>query len=333
MLVRQNAPVIGASVTPYLKPGSWQTSLAYRGLRSMEHFSGVQRQYERDTLGNNVVNRQQIFDLGLTYGLTPRCSASLGVPLVRASWSIPLPARPVPGPRGEQNAEGLGDVGLTGRCWIGSPSPERRGNVSIGLGVKAPTGEDDYRDVYPDLQGRRTRTKEVDMSIQPGDGGWGGLFELAAFRKIGRAAVFASGLYLANPRDTNVTPSIVSGLGLGSNPAFADRIVNSVPDQFAASAGAAFPLGPDGLSGSVALRIEGLPRYDLIGGSHGFRRPGYETFLEPRVTFSRNGHGVSLGVPVGIVRNRQNNPYSGLPGDATFPDYIVLLAYSRRFGA
>ena len=32
------------------------------------------------------------------------------------------------------------------------------------------------------------------------------------------------------------------------------------------------------------------------------------------------------------MRNRRPNPYTGNPGDATFPDYIVLAGYSYRFG-
>ena len=47
--------------------------------------------------------------------------------------------------------------------------------------------------------------------------------------------------------------------------------------------------------------------------------------------YSRGGTTLSLNVPIGFYRNRQPNPYSGREGDATFPDYILLMGVSRRF--
>ena len=38
----------------------------------------------------------------------------------------------------------------------------------------------------------------------------------------------------------------------------------------------------------------------------------------------------SIYVPRGLVRNRRPNPYTGAPGDATFPDYVVILGYAYR---
>lgn len=91
------------------------------------------------------------------------------------------------------------------------------------------------------------------------------------------------------------------------------------------------PVGQTGLSVSLAYRVEGLPRYDLIGDSHGWRRPGYEMFVEPGLTVSKGGSTWSLHVPIGFHRNRETNPYSGREGDATFPDFILLTGISHRF--
>ncbi len=41
--------------------------------------------------------------------------------------------------------------------------------------------------------------------------------------------------------------------------------------------------------------------------------------------------GWSIYLPIGLVRNRRPNPYTGAAGDATFPDYVVLVGYSYRF--
>src|SRR6185369_17638331 len=96
-------------------------------------------------------------------------------------------------------------------------------------------------------------------------------------------------------------------------------------------AGASMGLGR-GLAGSIAWRTEGMPRYDLIGRSDGFRRPGLEMFIEPGVSYSIGRSTWSFNVPIGIYRNRKPDAYTGLLGDATFPKAIVLASYSMRFG-
>jgi hypothetical protein len=139
--------------------------------------------------------------------------------------------------------------------------------------------------------------------------------------------LFGSGSYLINPRDTNGTPSIVAGLGFS----IPGLDVNSVPDQYLVRAGVSFPLLKQRLSASVAFRMEGVPRYDLIGDSHGWRRPGYETFAEPGLTYNFGTSSISVYVPIGLVRNREPNPYTGAAGDATFPSATFLAGYSYRF--
>jgi hypothetical protein len=331
VLIRQTAPVFGAASRLVPEKGDWHLSVSYRGLESDDHYSGTEHQRVRDRERTFVVNTQQALDIGLSYTATERLSFSLGVPLVRASWAVPTPIRPVPGPREKQEASGLGDVSLTGRYWVFAP--ERRHNVSLGLGVKAPTGEYDVTQEYANIDGTNRAVKAVDQSVQLGDGGWGILFDVQAFKQYSKATLFASGTYLSNPRDTNGTPSILVGLGVGNNPAFAQEgiLVNSVPDQFLVRMGAVVPIGKTGLGASLAYRIEGLPRYDLIGDSHGWRRPGHEMFIEPGIAYSKGSSTWSLNVPIGFYRNREPNPYSGREGDATFPAYILLTGVSYRF--
>ena len=331
MLIRQTAPVFGAADRLVPVKGEWQATLSYRGLDSDVHYSGTEHQRYRERQGNNVINTQQALDFGVSYTASERLGFTLGVPVVKASWSIPTPTAPVPGPRAKQEASGLGDVSLTGHYWLFAP--ESRHNVSLGLGVKAPTGDSNVTQRYPNIDGTNSAVKAVDQSIQPGDGGWGILVDVQAFRQFNKVTLFGSGTYLANPRDTNRTPSIIVGLGLGNNPAFIGEgvLVNSVPDQFLGRLGAVMPVGTTGLGLSLAYRIEGVPRYDLIGESHGFRRPGHEMFAEPGLSYSRGGSTWSLNVPIGFYRNRQPNPYTGRAGDATFPRYIVLTGISHRF--
>jgi hypothetical protein len=325
--------VLGAQRDPYLQPREGQFFINYRSLRSDRHFSGTIEQVEREELGNFVVNKQQILDLGATYQLNRQFNITLGIPiLVYGSWSIPLPINP-PGTRQVQSAEGLGDIILTGRYWLLDCNRYQRGNVALGLGVKFPTGNSNARDKFPDITGGNPQVKPVDQSIQPGDGGWGVLLDIQGFRQVGSATFFASGSYLLNPRDTNGTPSIISNL-FGGNvpPQFADFRFNSVPDQYIARAGVAVPVPKvKGLSVSLAARIEGVPPSDVFGDSNGFRRPGYSIFVEPGLIYSSGRHTWSLSAPVATHRNRQANA-NGFEGDATFADYFFLAGYSYRFG-
>jgi hypothetical protein len=330
VLIRQTAPVFGAASRLVPAKGEWQVSLSYRQLKSDTHYNGDERQRLRERQATYVINTQQALDIGVSYAASERLSFSLGIPVVKASWAVPTPIRPLPGPRAKQEASGLGDISLTGRYW--AFAPESRHNVSLGLGIKAPTGEYDATQVYPNIDGTNAAVKAVDQSVQPGDGGWGILLDVQAFRQFRKATLFASGTYLANPRDTNGTPSIIVGLGAAS-PALAQEgvLVNSVPDQYLVRLGAVTPLGKTGFGASLAYRVEGLPRYDLIGDSHGWRRPGYEMFVEPGLVYSKGGSTWSLNAPIGFYRNRRPNPYSGRAGDATFPDFIVLTGLSYRF--
>jgi len=307
-----------------------QVSLSARGLHSDNHYNGTIPQRQRQEAGTYVVNEQHIYDLSISYALTQRLQLNLGIPWIDSSWSIPTPIT-TPGPRAEQNGRGIGDISISGRYWMLDPHRHSKGNFSLGLGCKLPTGESAQKDSYPDLlTGANDTSKVVDQSVQPGDGGWGISFELQGYRQWKYASWYGYANYLANPRDRNDADSIIVGLGFGAT-ADPDLLKNSVPDSYLVRTGVSFPLHA-GLSGSLGFRVEGLPRYDLIGDSHGWRRPGYESFFEPGIVFSHGASTFALHVPIAMVRNRQVNPYTGFPGDATFPDVIILAGYSYRFG-
>jgi len=324
--------VFGASGKVLPDKGELRIDLSMRGLHSDDHYNGIEYQSQRKEQGTYVVNEQRIVDLTATYSLTRRMSLSASIPYVDASWSIPSPVRP-PGERQEQNASGIGDVVLSGRYWVMNPDKHPSANVSVGVGCKVPTGDYDQTDVYPDFStGLNASSRVVDQSIQPGDGGWGITLEGQGFRRWKHVTLYGSGNYLINPRDTNGAASIIVGSG-GSrvnDPNYANILVNSVPDSYLLRVGAAFPI-KGGFSASAGFRMEGLPRFDLIGDSNGWRRPGYETFFEPGIVYSHGNSSWSLNVPIAITRNRQVAAYSGFPGDATFPDLIVLAGYSYRF--
>ena len=336
MLIRNNAPVFGANASPYNQPGEWQISLSTRNLVSNDHYRNGEEQLQRQELQNFVTNRQNLVDVNVSRAITERLTLSVGVPYVNSSWASRDPRSPLPGPRleVEQNGRGLGDISVSGRYWLFDTRTHLTWNVSAGAGLKIPTGNSEEQDFYVDSRGENPQMRYVDQSVQPGDGGWGITLEGAGFKRIKRVMLFGSGSYLMNPKNISDTPSLTLArlaAGASPNPAQFDRLYNSVPDQYVARLGGTVALFK-GLAGSLAWRIEGLPRYDLVGDSNGFRRPGKAMFIEPGVSYSRGNHTFSFNVPIGYYYHRYPDPNTGLEGDATFPRHVFLTSYSIKLG-
>jgi hypothetical protein len=335
VLIRNNAPVFGANRQPYQEAGEWQISLASRNLVSNDHYSGTVEQVQRQTLQNYVTNRQNLIDLGISHAVTNRLAVTFAMPFVNSSWASRDPAYPLPAERREiaQNGKGIGDISLSSRYWLFDTATHLSWNIAAGAGVKLPTGNSRAQDTFPGRTDTSNVLRYVDQSVQPGDGGFGLMLEAHGFRSMNRVFIFGSGSYLANPRDTNNTPSILTVLGISTAPGTvnAGLGINSVPDQYMTRVGTSVGIW-GGIGASVAWRMEGLRRYDLFGASHGWRRPGTEMFIEPGISYSRGGHTVTFNVPFGYYYNRRPNPYSGNAGDATFPRQVFLSSYSWRFG-
>jgi hypothetical protein len=326
--------VFGANSHPYQQPGDWQVSLSARNLISDDHYNGTVEQVQRQTLQNYVTNKQNLVDLSISRVLTKRLSLTVGLPFVNSSWASRDPAFPLPAARRvvAQNGRGIGDLSVTGRYWIFNPDTHLAWNVAAGGGLKMPTGNSRFQDRFPGRTDTTNSLRYVDQSVQPGDGGWGVMTDAQAFWLVKRVMLFGTGSYLVNPRDTNDTPSIIAVLGLPLDTGqFAGLGVNSVPDQYLARIGGTVAVWK-GFSASLSWRMEGLKRYDLFGGSHGWRRPGTEMFIEPGVNYASGRHTVSFNVPLGYYYNRRANPYTGNAGDATFPREIFLSSYSVRLG-
>jgi len=326
ILLRQTAPMFGTTGPIDEEVGSWTITFTGRSSVANTHYSGTVRQVQREIDQTFVVNRQHSMTMTIGHQLTPRISVNAGVPFVEASWGIPSPRSGGPSTRANENANGIGDITTLARFAILNPSTSSRSwNVMIGGGVKLPTGDNEATDIYPDNTGRNNLERYVDISVQPGDGGWGLIMDLQGYKSMGRVTAFGSGTWLANPRDTGgPSRSNPAGTTTPSN-------VNTVSDQFVFRSGASVAVNRH-ITAFVAWRAEGVPRYDMMGASHGFRRPGVEMYWEPGVTFTSGRHSVSFNLPVGYYFNRFPNPYTGSAGDSTFPKEVAIATYSMRFG-
>jgi len=316
--------MFGTTGTLDSEPGTWNITFTGRNSTADHHYNGTVYQVQRQLEQTYVVNQQDSLTTTVSYQLTPRVSLNAGIPFVDASWGIPSPRSGGPAARANENAHGLGDITTLARFAVISPRSGRSWNVLVGGGVKFPTGNNHATDVFPDGNGNNNLERHVDISVLPGDGGWGLIMDLQGYKAMARFTAFGSGTWLANPRDTGAATR-------GTLATVTPTAYNTVSDQFVFRTGTSVAI-TEHTAATIAWRMEGVPRYDVIGDSHGFRRPGVEMYWEPGVTFTAGRHSVSFNLPVGYYYNRFRNPYTGAPGDSTFPEYVSIATYSMRFG-
>jgi hypothetical protein len=312
----------------------WDLNFNTRYFKSYKHFVGTIEQEQRVEEGTNVINHSFEMDITATKTLNSRWSLGFLLPIMDFSRSSLYEHDGKT--RHSTHSFGIGDTRIAAYRWMFDPLKAHRGNVQLGLGVKLPTGNPNYQDYFykkPDS----LVLGPVDQSIQPGDGGTGITGELNAFYNFShKVGVYANGFYLMNPREVNATSTARGGTPSATAKKY-NTDVMSVPDLYMARGGAAVMVNAFTFSGG--LRIEGLPSSDLVGGSRGFRRPGYIISGEPSITYATKKVSLNLSVPVAIWRNRtQSNADKRqsadtgkhVQGDAAFADYLVSFGVNVR---
>ena len=316
-----------------VKTEGWSFSASNRYFESFRHFAGSTEQKQRYTQGTEVINKSYTLDLSATRIFSRRWSVSLNVPVVMNSRSSLYEHSD--GLRHSTGDGGIGDVRVTGYRWLLDPKKSKNFNLQGGLGVKLPTGNYKAQDYFYTATNGVKIQGPVDQSIQLGDGGLGMITELNGFYNLNRkVSLYTNLYYLINPRETNgvstargKTPSAAT-VSYGSD-------VMSVPDQYMARLGANLSISKFTLGAGV--RIDGVPVKDAIGGSNGFRRPGYIVSADPSISYRTKKITAFLNVPVALERNRlqsvpdkirTNLTKSYYVGDAAFADYVVNLGVS-----
>jgi len=338
-----------ASNSILLGKGQWQFGANYRYFRSFRHFKSDTEQKERVENHTEVINLAHSIDLGLTYGISNRLTISANLPLIsydRSSLYEHYGNSTATNPeqkRFHTDAQGIGDARIAAAYWLIDPVKNTKHNFSVGLGVKLPTGNENVQDEFHRRKstdgGDSTITKAVDQSIQLGDGGVGISLEIQGFASLFQnGSLYFNGFYMANPRETNNAVNRV----ITANSTEVDKITqfHSVADQFVARVGMNYSIRNIGIG--LGLRTEGVPAKDLVGGSDGFRRPGFIVSAEPGVSWQRGKFAFSVNVPYALYRKRTRsvadiaggNDQYGIPrnGDAAFADYSVNLGLAYRFG-
>lgn len=321
----------------------WQFSTSERYFKSFRHFSGTNENKDRLVQGTEVINHTFITDLALTRIFNDRWSLLIDAPVISNARSSLYEHGLVNGAyikkeRHSTHSFGLGDVRLAVYRWMFDPAKNAKGNIQLGLGIKLPTGDYDYKDYWYNVGPNGTKElRTVDQSIQLGDGGTGFTAEANTFYNLTHNfSVYGNFYYLVNPREQNGVRTYRETL----SPALANEAIMSVPDQYMARGGFNYMFSHvPGLSVAAGARIEGIPLHDLIGGSGDFRRPGYIVSIEPSVSYAFKKVNLFASVPVAIVRNRsqsvtdkENSVKTGkfVRGDAAFADYTVNVGAAFR---
>lgn len=318
-----------------LNKGDILINNSYRWFKSFRHFRGKHEEPDRVSNGSEVINNQHALDINISYALSNRWLISAALPFVYNSRSSLYEHGRME--RHSTESYGLADIRLSASFWMCKPQ-STKGNFALGLGIKLPTGNWNATDKFYNVGANGgTEIRNVDQSIQVGDGGVGFSIEAQGFLKISpRLYGYGNAFYLFNPKETNGARTYRETL----SPILANESIMSVADQYLARGGVSYTTSLLGKTAfSLGARYEGVPVEDLIGGSKGFRRPGYIVSIEPGIVWKKGIHTASIYVPVALVRVRPqsvtdkeieeatNTPRNG---DAAFADYSLNFSYAIR---
>ncbi|MBN8719383.1 MAG: hypothetical protein J0H85_08065 [Sediminibacterium magnilacihabitans] len=314
----------------------WMFNANNRYFKSFRHFVGTQEQPQRIANGTEVINHSYALDLTLTRILNKRWSLAFNMPILYNERSSLYEHGGKE--RHTTKSFGMGDVRFTAYAWILDPASHHRFNAQAGLGIKLPTGDYKYQDKFYTATPGVTVYGPVDQSIQLGDGGTGFTTELNAYYNLShRVNLYGNFYYLINPREQNGVSTARGGTPSPTAVAYGSDVM-SVPDQYMYRLGANFQVNRFTLSGGI--RKECVPAKDLVGGSNGFRRPGYVVSVEPGVTYAFKKMSLYAYVPVAVKRDRTQSVPDMIKtditgtyaqGDAAFADYSVSIGMNIRF--
>lgn len=312
-----------------LEPGHFQITVGERHQFSYQHYVGDVYQEYRAQDRTQVENRINLLTTNLTYQWTPRISFEIDMPWLfatRKSQNSPI----------KYSATGLGDTILGANVWIRNPEHGPRNNLSVGLGVLIPTGNDDVQNTYDSnttgVGAPVEVTAPVDYSIQPGNGGWGLVMQWSGYERLNKSLTFYSdGDYIATQGGTN---GVQRGATLSATQPLNNYV--AISDQYLLEAGVEVPINKvRGLSATFGPRDEGVPAYNLFPNSNdGFRRPGFAVTAGPGGQYVHGHNILTAGIYKAVHRDRTSSYPDSVyhtHGDAAFAQYVWLASWTHRF--
>ncbi len=314
---------------------NWQVDITGRYFKSFRDFKGTEDQ--KTVEANQSINHVYSTDLTVSRMLKDGWSLSLSLPITANSRSSTIEHGGINTPRHTTHSFGIGDMRLMVYKWLLETSVRQKGNIQLGLGVKLPTGDYRYQDYFYRNDTVRVLAY-VNPSIQLGDGGTGIIGQLNTFYIINPTiSLYGNFYYMMNPREQNGVPATLGGRTPPHLDSLAGSILTSVTDVYAIRAGASFSFNK--LSLSLGIRDEGVPVNDLVGGSEGVRRPGYNVSVEPGIVYNLKTISFYSYVPVMVSRGtKQNVPdkykstYTGtyVLSAGGFANYLIFVGITFR---
>ena len=161
MASRLDAPVLGAFDELSSGDEKWQANISWRYQKSDRHFRGTTEETNREAEHSEVINEVNLAELSLRYNFSSRNSITVGSPFLMATRSHPIrDANRDVVDRSVLNSRGLSDITVVGRRLMLEPTPERRGNVTLGVGVKLPTGANNVVDTLLEIARETARATD-----------------------------------------------------------------------------------------------------------------------------------------------------------------------------
>jgi hypothetical protein len=312
---------LGVQNPTFLTDQRWQVEIAYQQLDTNDFFVGDERNDAAGPLGRPPKREVNLYNLNFSYGVSDRFTLQLNVPY-SASTSAVQQGTPQSHRFYSWDTDGFGDLSVEAEYWLVDPKKPSRLIGSVAVGVKSPTGStSETGTVFSpagDVEG------PVDEAAQLGDGGWGMLLRGQGSAQLGGPWFgYASGYYL-------VSLNTHYDVRQGGN-------YRGVPDVYSARLGAAYQLPAyQPLVLTLGGMINGVPVHDLIGGGDLYwRRPGYEIYLEPGLTWTYNNtHTFTFSYPLRVDQSKKDSlldqSLNRVIG-ADFAAHLIKASYSRRF--
>lgn len=321
MPARHIPPNLGTNGLSYLIDGEWDVGISYRYLYSNTFFIGTEPQHQYKEQGLNSNFHHHSFNLSTRYSVNQRLSFTLNVPLMTVFDSDIH----YDGLRHTQKSGlQLGDMRIVGNYWLKDPLTAEKGNIAVGFGFKLPTAKEDLQGTFYNFDGQPT-TRDYDIALQPGNGGFGIITELSWFQPFNEQfSLMVNAHYVISPKNTN--NSVVQWF----EPT--DPYFSSIADQFNLNTRLTYSIGKFAIS--AGLRLDGIPLNDLIGKSDGFRRPGEILYLDNGLMWSNYMNTFSISLPYALHRNIRTSNLDKNLGIETLgglADFLTLVSYSRRF--
>lgn len=322
------------------QPNGWTLTISSRYFTSYKHYVGKVEQKERVENGTEVINYSFSTDLFLQHQFNRRSSIGFNLPIIsnaRSSMYEHGGNTGGPSARKSTHSFGIGDARFALYYWLMDPQKKRKWNVQGGVGVKLPTGDYNYQDYFYKNDTIKI-LGPVDQSIQLGDGGTGLTLEVNGYYTLSKhISIYGNFFFLSNPREQNGVSTARGGTPTSASISYGSNVM-SVPDQYMYRGGISYM--KNNFSASLGLRKEGIPPKDLIGGSNGFRRPGYVISVEPGMSIDKKKCAYFINMPIALQRNRtQSVPdmirtrKTGVyfKGDAAFADYLINAGIVFKF--